>query len=172
MTRKLYLALYYGLASWLPSTSMPGGIFSNSLRTALASRIFKKCGRHVWIKRGAYFGSGKDVVIGDNSQIGESARIAADTVIGKNVMMGLEVLVLSTVHASSRTDIPIIEQGYEPNRPVTIEDGAWIGGRAILLPGVTIGKNSIVAAGAVVTRNVPANVIVGGVPARVIRARS
>jgi maltose O-acetyltransferase len=141
------------------------------MRGWLAQRIFLRCGRNVRIKRGAYFGNGKNLAIGDNSQIGEDARIASDTVIGNNVMMGIEVLILSTVHASSRTDIPLIEQGYEPNRPVVIEDGAWIGGRVILLPGVRIGSGAIVGAGAVVTRDVAPMTVVGGVPARRLRAR-
>jgi maltose O-acetyltransferase len=53
--------------------------------------------------------------------------------------------------------------------PVTIGDGAWIGARATILPGVTIGGGAVVAAGSVVTRDLPANVLAGGVPARVIR---
>ena len=53
--------------------------------------------------------------------------------------------------------------------PITVKDNVWIGGNVVILPGVTIGKNSIVAAGAVVTKDVPDNVIVGGNPARVIR---
>ena len=54
-------------------------------------------------------------------------------------------------------------------RPVRIEDNVWIGGGAILLPGVTVGDNSVIGAGAVVTRDVPANTVVAGNPARVIR---
>jgi len=54
--------------------------------------------------------------------------------------------------------------------PITVEDNVWIGGSATILPGVTIGKNSIIAAGAVVTKDVAANTIVGGNPAQLIRA--
>jgi len=54
--------------------------------------------------------------------------------------------------------------------PITVEDNVWIGGNATILPGVTIGKNSIIAAGAVVTKDVAANTIVGGNPAQLIRA--
>ncbi|KLK96871.1 phosphonate metabolim protein, transferase hexapeptide repeat family [Lactococcus lactis subsp. lactis] len=53
---------------------------------------------------------------------------------------------------------------------ITVEDNVWIGGSATILPGVTIGKNSIIAAGAVVTKDVAANTIVGGNPAQLIRA--
>ena len=172
LKKQVCLMLYYFCAIYLPSTSMPGGKLGDLVRGWLARRIFRRCGRNVRIKRGAYFGNGSNLVIGDNSQIGENARVASDTVIGDNVMMGLEVLILSTVHASSRTDIPLIAQGCEPNRPVVIEEGAWIGGRAILLPGVRIGHDSIVGAGAVVKRDVPPMAIVGGVPARFIKSRA
>ncbi len=171
MLKKIYLLTYYLFAKHLPSSSMPGGRFGDPIRGYLGKRIFNQCGSNVRIKRGAYFGNGSKLVIGDNSQIGENARIAADTVIGANVMMGLEVLILSTVHSQDRTDIPLIKQGYQPARPVTVEDGAWIGGRAILLPGVRIGRGSIVAAGAVVTKNVSEMVIVAGVPATIIKRR-
>jgi maltose O-acetyltransferase len=64
-------------------------------------------------------------------------------------------------------DTPIIDQGYV-HKPITIGAMSWIGRRAILLPGVTLGRNVIVAAGAVVTKDVPDFAIVGGVPAKVI----
>jgi len=60
-------------------------------------------------------------------------------------------------------------QGWEVAKPIVIEDNVWLGGGAILLPGVTIGRNAVVGAGAVVPRNVPANTVVAGNPARVIR---
>jgi maltose O-acetyltransferase len=53
--------------------------------------------------------------------------------------------------------------------PVIIENGTWIGARSVVLPGVTVGAGSVVASGAIVTRNVPPNTLVGGVPARVLR---
>lgn len=168
---KAYLVLYYLIARRLPSRTMPGGYQSMLFRRWLCKKIFRKCGDNVIIKRGAYFGNGASVEIGDRSQIGENAKIASDTVIGNHVMMGLEVLILSTVHRTDRLDIPMILQGYEPARPVIIEDEAWIGGRVILLPGVKIGRGAIVAAGSVVSRDVPAFGVVGGVPARLIKMR-
>ncbi len=66
-------------------------------------------------------------------------------------------------------DYPDGRHDLEYSAPITIEDGCWICSGAIICGGVTIGKNSIVAAGAVVTRDMPSNVIIAGVPARVIR---
>ncbi|NTU65300.1 MAG: hypothetical protein HGB05_18340 [Chloroflexi bacterium] len=54
--------------------------------------------------------------------------------------------------------------------PVTIQDGTWLGARCIVLPGVTVGRGSVVGAGSVVTKDVPPNTLVGGVPAKVIRS--
>ena len=102
---------------------MPGGYQSMLFRRRLCKRIFRKCGYNVIIKRGAYFGNGVAVEIGDRSQIGENAKIASDTVIGNDVMMGLEVLILSTVHRSDLQDIPPLHQGCLPNRPVRLGDG-------------------------------------------------
>jgi maltose O-acetyltransferase len=60
-------------------------------------------------------------------------------------------------------------KGWEVAKPIVIEDKVWLGGGAILLPGVRIGRNAVVGAGAVVSRSVPANTVVAGNPARVIR---
>ncbi|MDP3911445.1 MAG: DapH/DapD/GlmU-related protein [Gemmatimonadales bacterium] len=68
-------------------------------------------------------------------------------------------------------DTPIRLQGPGEVRPIRIADDVWIGTRAIILPGVTIGEGAIIAAGAVVTTSVPARMIVGGNPARIIRCR-
>jgi len=171
LASKLSLVAYYGLARYLPSTSMPGGRVCNRIRTSLARTVFKECGRDVVVKRGAYFGTGSEIRIGDRSQIGENARIEHDTVIGDDVMMGLEVLALSTRHSTSRTDIPLISQGYDERTPVRIGNDVWVAARVILLPGVHIGDHSIVAAGAVVTHDVPEWAVVAGVPARVIGDR-
>ena len=86
--------------------------------------------------------------------------------IGHDVMIGPAVQIYMAAHvlqAEARI------QGWEVARPIVVEDNVWIGGGAILLPGVWIGRNAVVGAGAVVPRSVPANVVVVGNPARVIR---
>lgn len=87
--------------------------------------------------------------------------------IGHRVQIGPAVQIYCAAHpleAQARIE------GWEVAKPVVIEEDAWIGGGAILLPGVTIGRGAVVGAGAVVSRSVPANTVVAGNPARVIRA--
>ena len=86
-------------------------------------------------------------------------------------MMGTDVTIITRNHRFDRTDIPMMEQGFEEERPVYIGNDVWIGDRALILPGVHVGDGSIIAAGAVVTKDVPPHSIVAGVPARKIRER-
>jgi acetyltransferase-like isoleucine patch superfamily enzyme len=90
--------------------------------------------------------------------IGDYVRVAAHTVL------------VATQHVFERTDVPICHQGVE-GRAITIEDDVWIGTNCTVLGGVTIGKGAIVAAGAVVTKDVEPYSIVGGVPAKVMDSR-
>lgn len=97
--------------------------------------------------------------------------MASDTWLGGDVMMAPHVTILSNSHNFSRTDIPMGAQGTPAARPVRIGNDVWIGTRAIILPGVQIGDHCIIAARAVVTKDVPDRAIVGGNPARIIRYR-
>ena len=86
-------------------------------------------------------------------------------------MMGPDVMILTRHHEFLQTTLPMIEQGYREERPVTIKDDVWIGARVIILPGVTVGNGAVVGAGAVVTKEIDDWTIVAGNPARVIRNR-
>lgn len=86
--------------------------------------------------------------------------------IGRNTLLAPRVQVLTAGHALDATERV---QGVEFGKPVRIGQDCWIGGGAIICPGVTIGNRSVVAAGAVVTKDVPANSLVAGVPARVLK---
>ena len=125
--------------------SMLIGRFCRAMRSFLVKRLFVNCGSNINVNRLAYFGSGRNLTLGENSGIGERCQIANDTVIGRDVMMAPDVIVFSVGHETKRVDIPMINQGNLPPNPVRIEDDVWIGQRAILLPGITIGKGAIVA---------------------------
>lgn len=111
---------------------------------------------------------GRNIHLGDHVFVNVLCTIldCAEVRIGDRVMLGPDVQLYTAAHhlqAASRI------RGLEVARPITIGDEAWIGGGAIVLPGVTIGRRAVVGAGAVVTRDVPADTIVAGNPARVIR---
>jgi len=86
-------------------------------------------------------------------------------------MMGPYVIIIGENHVSSNREIPMRLQGYKKYPPVRIEDDVWIGARAIILPGIKIGKGAIIGSGAVVTKDVPPYAICAGNPARVIKYR-
>ena len=109
-----------------------------------------------------------DVIIGDHTRIGIHNTIIGPVTIGSHVNLAQSITVTALNHNFSDTTRRIDEQGISTN-PVTIEDDVWIGANAVILPGVTIGQHAVVAAGAVVTADVPANTVLGGVPARIIK---
>lgn len=168
---KRYIAwyLYNYFAKYLPISYNRGGRFAKKLRGWCASHILKKTGTNINVERGALLTAA--ITLGDRSGIGINASINGTCYIGKDVMMGPECIIYSRNHAFDRTDIPMIDQGFTKEKPVTIEDDVWIGGRVTILPGVTVHKGAILAAGAVVTKDVPAFSIVGGNPAYIIKSR-
>jgi len=115
------------------------------------------------------------IYIGRNSTINHNnvlwaGKESAVIRIGNNVMTGPNVMIYAFNHGVEPVDSPMIEQPFTES-DVVIEDNVWIGSGSIILPGVTVGKGVVVAAGSVVTKDLPANSICGGVPARVIKYR-
>lgn len=109
-----------------------------------------------------------DVIIGDHTRIGLHNTIIGPVSIGSHVNLAQGITVTALNHNFDDTNKRIDEQGVSTT-PVTIEDDVWIGANAVILPGVTIGNHCVVAAGAVVTKNVPPHSLVAGVPAKIIK---
>jgi acetyltransferase-like isoleucine patch superfamily enzyme len=109
-----------------------------------------------------------DVRIGDYTRIGLHNTIIGPVTIGNHVNLAQGITVTALNHNFEDSNKRIDEQGVSTN-PVTIEDDIWIGANAVILPGVTIGHHSVVAAGAVVTKDVPPHSLVAGVPAKIIK---
>lgn len=109
-----------------------------------------------------------DVTIGDHTRIGIHCTVIGPVCIGSNVNLAQGITVTALNHNFEDTTKRIDEQGIS-TKPVVIGDDVWIGANAIILPGVTIGQHVVVAAGAVVTKDVPDNCVVGGVPAKEIK---
>ena len=109
-----------------------------------------------------------DVMIGDHTRIGLHNTIIGPVLIGNHVNLAQGITVTALNHIFENSEKRIDEQGVSTSA-VVIEDDIWIGANAVVLPGVTIGHHSVVAAGAVVTKDVPPHSLVAGVPAKVIK---
>lgn len=164
-------ALYYGFARHLPYSVRPYSLGSRRIRYEICRHMFASCGCNVNVEHGALINSGRQIHIGDNSGIGFKAFISGPLVIGRNVIMGPSCTFLSMNRDVPRTDLPMIEQGWQPTRAPVIEDDVYIGANVTVLPGRRIGQGSIVAAGAIVASDVPPYAVVAGNPARVIKTR-
>lgn len=151
--------------------------FGKGCRVAMSVR-FKgaasaRFGDHCAIRDHAVFPHcrGK-MVFGENVSIGLFSVIdgSGGLTVGDDVRMGPNVIIYTHNHRFESTDVPLFRQGLD-YAPVKIEDDVWLGARVTILPGVTIGRGSIIAAGAVVTKDVPPYAIMGGVPAKQIGSR-
>lgn len=166
-----FLVLYYGLFMYLPDSREFGGVLWMFARRYCCRHIFKYCGKNVNIKRKSVFGSGRNLEIGDNSNLGPNCCVPGNTIIGKDVMMGPNVYILQRNHAFERIDIPMIEQGYTENKQTIIEDDVWIGRDVLMTPGRRIRKGTIIAGGTVLCKDFDEYSIVGGNPSKLIKKR-
>lgn len=139
------------------------------LRVSTARKFMIHVGNNVNIEKGARVTS--NCSVGDNSGIGINAKLHGTVLIGNDVMMGPDCIIYTQNHAYGRTDIPMHQQGFSEEKPVTIGNDVWIGGRVIILAGISIGNGAIIGAGSVVTKDVPGYAIVGGNPAKVLKYR-
>lgn len=169
--RLLNLTLYYGFLKHFPETNNRYFSSIRSIRSFFASKTFESCGKNLNIEKGANFGTGEGISIGNNSGIGVNCYIRGPLEIGNFVMMGPEVIILTNDHKFDSLEIPMCFQGSSGKRKVVIGDDVWIGTRVIILPGIEIGSGSIIGAGSIITRDVPARAIVAGNPAKIIRYR-
>lgn len=137
-------------------------------RQTILQQLLGQIGQNSIIEPPFYCSYGQNIYIGDHVYLNVMCTIldCNEVHIGQHVMIGPAVQIYTAAHhLQAETRI----QGWEVAKQIVIEDNVWIGGGAILLPGVSIGRNAVVGAGAVVSRSVPANMVVVGNPARVIR---
>lgn len=170
VSRKIGAILYYALAKHLPPSYSGIKVGQTALRRVCGKLMLRHCGKNVNIEQNARFSP--KVSLGDYSGIGVNAKINGECVIGNYVMMGEDCTIITRNHAHDRLDIPMMQQGFEKDRPVVIDDDVWIGDKVVLLPGVHIGKGAIIGAGSVVTKDVEPYSIMAGVPARKIKSRN
>ena len=136
-------------------------------RAALCKEIF---GQEVkaWIEPPFYFCYGTHITIGESCYLNMNCTFIDDgtITIGSSVLFGAGVNIATVGHP---IDPELRAKGYMYTAPVVIEDGCWIGSQAMICPGVTIGKNTVIGAGSVVTHDIPANVVAYGNPCKVAR---
>ena len=109
-----------------------------------------------------------EVIIGDRTKIGLSNTIIGPVTIGNDIRLAQNITLSGLNHNYTDVSLPIHVQGVS-TAPIVIEDETWIGANVVVLAGVTIGKHCIVAAGSVVTKNVPSYSVAVGNPARVLK---
>ena len=142
------------------------------IRYALLKNLAKSCGDNVSIHPDVYLFAVSNLSLGDNVSIHPMCYVDASggIEIGNDVSIAHAVTVLSTTHTFAEHDVPIKDQAVEKKRTI-IGNNVWIGAKATILCGNTVSGGSVVAAGAVVTHDIPVNAVVAGVPAHVIKER-
>lgn len=151
-----------------PEDYRPYSFFFPKIRSALVSSFLVDCGKNLRVKKGAEISLYSKV--GHDSELGTRSMIQANVTIGNHVIMGPDVKIYTRNHKFDRIDVPIQKQGKE-YLSTNVGSDVWIGANVIILGGVVIGDHCIIAAGAIVTKDVPPYSIVGGNPAKVIKSR-
>lgn len=147
----------------LPETRLFG--FKARILQLAGARV----GKNVRICSSASILGGGDLVVGDDTWIGHQVLICTSSrvTIGRSVDIGPRVYIGTGTHEVDTHGAHTAGAGV--NKDVVIADGVWLGVGSTVLPGVTIGEKSVIAAGAVVIEDVPPRVVAGGIPARVLR---
>lgn len=135
---------------------------------AKARKIFGSAGKNLVVHSDLKFDNGKNIHVGDNFLANYNLTVldVGKVTIGDNVWIGPNTDIYTVTHPIQGKDR---RKHLSKVLPVTIGNDVWICGKVTICPGVTIGNNVVVAAGAVVTKNIPDNVMVAGVPAQIIK---
>lgn len=152
-------------------------LFFKTAMLKLCKKKFKHFADDAEFRPGSYaigcsrISLGKRVVIRALSVLDadDSGEQPVELVIEDDVLMAPGIHIYTNNHAYHDPTIPIYDQGYYDIKSVRIKRGAWISANVVIMSGVTVGENSVVAAGSIVTRDVPDRVVVAGNPARVIK---
>ena len=147
-------------------------------RNGKSSLIYTGKGKNLWITAPFYVDYGNNIYFGNNCEVNMNCTFLDDNIIriGDNALIAPNVQIYTAFHPTNAIDRfgePKEDGSFEfcktQTAPVIIGNNVWIGGGAVILPGVTIGNNVVIGAGSVVTKDIPDNVIAVGNPCRVIR---
>jgi maltose O-acetyltransferase len=142
------------------------------IRSNYLKRYFKKVEGKIRISFNCKFIDIHNISVGANTAFANSSIFqgTGGLIIGNNCMIGFENILLTQNHQFKDSSLTTKEQGFY-QKPICIGNNVWTGCRVIILPGVSIGDNSIIAAGSVVTKDIPKDVIAAGNPAKTVRHR-
>ncbi len=151
-------------------------LFFDKLAQRLCQKKFFYLGQNTQVRAGSYVINCSKISLGNNVVIRPTSMLFADSrgeganiIIEDNVMLGSGVQIYTSNHRYENPNIEIIHQGHTELKPVKIKRGAWIGANSIILSGVTVGENSVVGAGSVVTKSIPEKCVAAGNPAKIIK---
>lgn len=144
------------------------GRLDEAERSAIAKQLLGSCGQNVTLGRGFWCDYGCNIHVGENFFVNYDVVIldVCNVTIGNNCLIAPQAGIYTACHP---LDEATRISGLELGKPVTIGNNCWIGGRAVINPGVTLGDNVVVGSGAVVTKSFPSNVVIAGNPARIIK---
>lgn len=175
------LAFWYGANRIGPDIPLTHWLlYFKDLGFKLCQKKFGHFGYDSEFRPGSYAEACSNIFIGDNVVIRPGSFLYADPAlvggsirIESNVLLGNAVHLYATSHNFTNPNLPISEQGFsnalQVDNSILIESGCWIGSGVIILRGVKIGKNSVIAAGSLVNRSIPEHSLAGGVPSQIIR---
>jgi len=137
-------------------------------RRKIISELIPHAGKSLWLQPPFYCDYGTNIVTGDNVFFNFNCVVldVMQVKIGSRTLFGPNVQVYTATHPMESRERA---RGLEFGKPVTIGEDVWIGGSAVICPGVTIGDRSVIGAGSVVTKDIPPDVFAAGNPSRVIR---
>lgn len=154
-------------------------LYLESTMRKLCEAKFKYFAKSAEFRPGAYAVGCSKISVGARVVVRPATMLFADPregpggtiTIEDDVLLGAAIHIYVNNHDFNDLSIPIIDQGHKPPGSVLIEQGAWIGAGTVILPGVSIGRNSVIGAGSIVTKSIPPMSVAAGNPARLIRSR-
>jgi len=172
LKRLIYTIVMRGrFAHWGARSRLEGPVVLDSpFLVSVGTGVFIR--EHAWLNAKDDRGDGAPTLhIGDGTYIGRFAHINAwrDVKIGTDVLIADRVFISDCEHQYADKHVPIAQQADPFRGAVHLRDGCWIGIGAVIRPGVTVGRNAVVAANAVVSQDVPDHAVAAGVPARIVK---
>ena len=166
---KIRVFFYKIFLSWI---GWPIKNLADQCRVVYLRTQLKKIGDNSRISFNVVINTPENISIGSGTAVNNNANLngRGGIIIGNDVLIGFETIINTSSWNYANLDIPINNQGVS-SKPITIGNNVWIGARVYISPGVKIGDGAIIGVNSVVTKNVPSNTIVAGIPAKIIKYR-